>query len=210
MQTELDAAAIRAGLSAMATALAAHADELNALDAAVGDGDLGVTMRLGAQGLLAELARLEDAPPAALVSKAGMAFNRAAASTIGALIATAGMRAGKEFQGATTIDLPLLARGLAAAEAGMRERGKAQRGDKTLLDALIPAVEAIQAAAEAGEGFHVAGEHALAAAEAGMERTIPLRSKVGRAGWVGERTIGHRDPGAVAVVIALRALVSQT
>jgi phosphoenolpyruvate---glycerone phosphotransferase subunit DhaL len=207
MSTSLDAKAVRDGLAVMAKALENHADRLNALDAALGDGDMGVTMRLGARAVPAELAGMADAEPAVLISRAGMAFNRAAASTIGALIATAGMRLGREFKGATEIDLPLLARGLAAAEAGIRERGKAQRGDKTLLDALIPAVEALQAAAAAGVSLEEAGTLALAAAEAGEAATIPMQSKVGRAGWVGERTVGHPDPGAAAVVIALRALV---
>ncbi|MGH2344512.1 MAG: DAK2 domain-containing protein [Chloroflexota bacterium] len=210
MSTSLDTKAVRAGLTAMARALADHADQLNALDAALGDGDMGVTMRLGARAVMEELAGMEGAEPAALISRAGMTFNRAAASTIGALIATAGMRMGREFKGATEIDLPLLARGLAAAETGIRERGKAQRGDKTLLDALIPAVEAIQAAAAAGVGLEEAGARALAAAEAGLAATIPMQSKVGRAGWVGERTVGHPDPGATAVVMAIRALVENS
>ncbi|HWE64718.1 MAG TPA: DAK2 domain-containing protein [Chloroflexota bacterium] len=207
MGETIDAAAVRAGLERIARALAAHADELNALDAAMGDGDMGVTMRLGSQGLLAELAGLGDADAATLVSRAGMAFNRAAASTIGALIATAGMRAGAELKGAEVIDLALLGRALDMAEAGIRARGKAQRGDKTLLDALIPAVEAVQEAATAGAGLSQAGARALAAAAAGCQAAVGLQSRVGRAGWVGERTVGHPDPGASAVVIAIRALV---
>lgn len=203
----LDAAAVRAGLERIARALAAHADELNALDAAMGDGDMGVTMRLGSQGVMAELAGLDDADAATLVTRAGMAFNRAAASTIGALIATGCLRAGAEVKGAERINLALLGRALGMAEAGIRARGKAQRGDKTLLDALIPAAEAVQEAATSGAGLVEAGRLALAAAEAGRLATAGLQSRVGRAGWVGERTIGHADPGATAVVIAIRALV---
>jgi dihydroxyacetone kinase len=190
----------------MATALAARADELNALDAALGDGDMGVTMRIGCQALLTELDGLVGADAGTLCTRAGMAFNRAASSTIGALIATAGMRAGKEAKGASEIDVALLARMVAAVEEGIRQRGKAQRGDKTLLDALIPAGEALAQAAAEGVGIKEAGQRALAAAESGREATVAMRSKMGRAGWIGDRTVGHADPGATAVVIALRAV----
>jgi dihydroxyacetone kinase-like protein len=209
MSTALSAGHVRAGLTAMATALIAHAEELNTLDAATGDGDLGVSMRLGCQAVLVELNALPEADAATLITRAGLAFNRAAASTIGALLATAGMRAGKEAKGHDTIDLPLLARMVSAAEAGMRERGKAARGDKTLLDALIPAAEALQQAVDEGLDSAQAAQRALSAARAGREATIPLRAKIGRAGWVGDRTVGQPDAGATAVVIALAALVDQ-
>lgn len=205
--TPLSPDRVRASVAAMARALIAHADELNALDAAIGDGDMGVTMRLGGQAVLDELDGLADADVATTLTRAGMAFNRAAASTIGALIATAGMRAGKEAKGATALDLPLLGRMVAAAAAGVCERGKAGRGDKTLLDALIPAAEALARAAAAGVGCDEAGRQVLSAAAAGRDETIGVRSRVGRAGWVGERTVGQPDPGATAVVIAIGAIV---
>ncbi len=198
---------VRAALKAIAVALVARAEELNALDAALGDGDLGVTMRLGCQAVLDELATLADADISATCTRAGMAFNRAAASTMGALIATAGMRAGKEAKGAATLDLPLLARMVAAAETGIRERGKAQPGDKTILDALVPAVESLQQSAATQLGLGEAGRRALAAAREGCAATIPMRAKVGRANWVGDRTVGHADAGATALVIALEAIV---
>jgi dihydroxyacetone kinase len=200
---------VRYGVAAMARTLMAHADELNALDAALGDGDLGVTMRLGCQAVLDELASLEGADTATMCTRAGLAFNRAAASTMGALIATAGMRAGKEAKGVAEIDLACLARMLDAAEAGMRERGKAQRGDKTVLDALIPVVEAVQQAAAEQTGFAVAGQRALLAAREGRQATISMQARIGRASWVGERTVGQPDAGASALVIALEGLVPQ-
>lgn len=208
MGATISAAQVRAGLVAMAEALAAQADALNALDAAIGDGDMGVTMRLGTQGVLNELATLGDADPATLLLRSGMAFNRTAASTIGALIATAGMAAAKEVKGATDLDLAAVIRATNAAAAAISARGKAQRGDKTLLDALLPAADALARAAQDGVSPLEAGQLALAAAEAGLEETVALRSKVGRAGWVGDRTIGQPDPGATAVVIAIRALVT--
>jgi dihydroxyacetone kinase len=198
---------VRAALATIASALVAHADELNALDAALGDGDLGITMRLGCQAVLDELASLAAADIAATCLRTGMAFNRVAASTIGALIATAGMRAAKEAKGASSLDVALLARMVAAAEAGIRERGKAQRGDKTLLDALIPVAETLQLAAAEGVDLAEAGRRSLAAARAGCAATIPMLAKVGRANWIGERTVGHPDAGATALVIALAAVV---
>ncbi len=202
---------IRAGLATMATALIDHADELNRLDAAIGDGDMGVTMQIGAQAVLDTLQGSSDMDLATLLSRAGMAFNRAAASTTGALVATAGMRAGKvaRDENAVAMDLSLLARMVAAAEAGIRERGKAQRGDKTLLDALIPASEALTQAASEGADMREAGQRALAAAQQGREESTAMRGRMGRAGWVGERTVGQPDPGATAVVIALQSLVDQ-
>jgi dihydroxyacetone kinase-like protein len=203
---------VRGALATMLEALVDHANKLNRLDAAIGDGDMGVTVRIGAQAVLETLGNPSDADLATLLSRAGMAFNRAAASTTGALLATAGMRAGKvaKDENAVTMDLPLLARMVAAAETGIRERGKAQRGDKTLLDALIPASEALTQAANEGVGLREAGRRALIAAQCGCEETVAMRSRIGRAGWIGERTIGQPDPGATAVVIALQSLVGQS
>jgi dihydroxyacetone kinase-like protein len=211
MSSSCSTAQARAGLTAMSLALIDHADELNRLDAAIGDGDMGVTVRTGAQAVLDTLGSSPDVDLAALLSRAGMAFNRAAASTTGALVATAGMRAGKvaKDENAVAIDLPLLARMVAAAEVGMRERGKARRGDKTLLDALIPASEALTQAANDGVDMREAGQRALTAAQHGCEETVAMRGRIGRAGWIGERTIGQPDPGATAVVIVLQALVDQ-
>jgi dihydroxyacetone kinase len=206
MGEPLSSEQLRDGLARMARALMGHAGELNALDAVMGDGDLGVTMRLGCQAVLDDLAGLAGADVATICTRTGMAFNRAAASTMGALIATAGMRAGREAKGADAIDLALLARMVAAAEAGMRERGKAQRGEKTLLDALIPAAEALERAAAEDAGFKAAALQALQAARAGRDATIAMRATIGRARWAGERTVGQPDAGASALVIALEAL----
>lgn len=201
---------LRAGITAMASALMAHVDELNALDAVLGDGDLGVTMRLGCQAVLDEVSALAEADAATTCTRAGLAFNRAAASTMGALIATAGMRAGKEAKGTTEIDLALLARMVAAAETGMQERGKAQPGDKTVLDALIPARRALEQAAIEQTGIEEAGRRAVQAAQEGRAATIPMHSKIGRASWSGDRSVGQPDAGASALVIALEGVVRPT
>ncbi|GEM87974.1 DAK2 domain-containing protein [Meiothermus granaticius] len=200
--------AIADALTRAAHRLVALRDRLNALDAAMGDGDSGLTAEKGATGLLEFLAA--NPPPADLgkwLAQAGMAYNRAAPSTMGALVATAFMRAGKEVQGKALLDAPDLARMLLAASQGIQERGKAQPGDKTILDALHPAAEAFSAAIAAGEGPEVAGQKALEAARRGRDAAIPLRSRVGRANWVGERTEGQPDPGTVLFVAALEAVL---
>ena len=149
MPDSIDETALRAAVARIAARMPAWVDELNRLDAATGDGDLGVTMGKGAAALQAHLA----AQPAAsdlgsLLIALGMAFNRAAPSTMGTLLATALMRAGKEARGLAALDGAALARMLRAADAGVQERGKASLGDKTVVDALHPAAEAFAQAIE--------------------------------------------------------------
>jgi dihydroxyacetone kinase len=141
------------------------------------------------------------------LGKAGMAANRAGSSSFGTLLATALLRGGKAVAGKATLTGEDLAAFLAAADAGVQERGKAQPGDKTVIDALHPAAEAFGAAVAAGKSVAEAGQAALAAAQAGRDRVTPLRSKIGRAGWVGERTEGKVDPGCEALVLMLGALL---
>jgi dihydroxyacetone kinase-like protein len=136
-----------------------------------------------------------------------MAVNRAAASTMGTLLATALMRAGREVRGKADLSAEDLVAMLRAADAGVQERGKAKLGDKTVVDALHPAAEAFAGAIRAGQSLPEAGEVMLAAAKGGLEAVTPLRSRVGRAGWVGERTEGQVDPGCAALVVILEALV---
>lgn len=191
----------------LAADLAAANEQITALDAATGDGDLGVTCRLGMQAVLdslgAEAGSLADA-----LLKAGMAFNSAGASTFGALVATAAMRAAKvaKDEGLAEWDLPALAEAFEAAVAGLKQRGGAELGDKTLLDALIPAAEALAAAQAAGRPLTEALDEAAHAAQAGAEATTPLRGKFGRAGWLADRSVGVQDAGATVVAVALRSL----
>ena len=183
-------------------------DYLTELDAAMGDGDLGINMAKGATALqtyLADNAAGDDLGK--YIAGIGMAFNRAAPSTMGTLLATALMRAGKEVRGLAELDPPALARMLDAAGQGMMERGKAQPGDKTILDALLPATKAFADAVDAGQPLAEAGTAMLAAARTGRDAAIPLQSKRGRAGWVGERTIGKPDPGTVLFVQMLEAVL---
>ncbi len=137
-------------LGKMATDLTAQKDYLCELDGAMGDGDQGVTMAIGFGAIAAALPALADQDIGTIVTTSGLAFNNAAASTIGALFATACLRAGKAVQGKTALDLADLATMAAAACTGIQARGKAQVGDKTVLDALAPTVAALQTAAAQG------------------------------------------------------------
>lgn len=205
----VDVAQVRAALARVAHALEANKDRLTELDQAMGDGDLGITAGKMAAALTAYAA---DEPPAADVgtylAQAGMAVNRAASSSLGTLLATAAMRAGKEVRGQDEVEAADLARMLAAADAGIMERGKAKPGDKTIIDVLHPAAGAFAAAVEEGADLAAAAGRMLDAARAGRDAVTPLRSRVGRASWVGERTEGLVDPGCEAGVVILEAIAS--
>jgi phosphoenolpyruvate---glycerone phosphotransferase subunit DhaL len=185
-------------------------DDLNQLDAAMGDGDTGITVAKGAIGVRDWL---RENPPGAdlakFISGAGMAFNRAAPSTIGALTATALMRAGKEAKGMKILDAATLARMVQAADEGIQERGKAKPGDKTIVDALHPAALAFANEIATGANLNTAARAMLRAARQGRDDVIPLRSKIGRAGWVGERTEGQPDPGTVLFVQVLETILEE-
>ncbi len=183
-------------------------EAITSLDAEVGDGDLGVTCRLGMKAALDLLPTLAQSPFHEKLLKAGMAFNSAGASTFGALVATGAMRAAKYLreQNAETVDLAAIAGALRAAAEGIQQRGKAARGDKTLLDSLWPAIEALEAAHRAGKRMAAALAEAAAAAEAGAEATRPLRSKFGRAAWMQDRTVGVKDAGASVMALVTKSL----
>lgn len=195
-----------AALNKMADDLTAQAETLRALDAAIGDGDLGITISIGFAAFKEALESSEGQDIATLLMRAGMAFNRRAASTFGALFATMTMRAAREAKGLEVVGVPELARMVAAAAEGVRERGKADLGDKTMLDALVPAAEALQAAAEQGLALDEALARAVEAAERGVQATVEMKSKAGRASWFADRTQGVQDPGATAVHMMLRSL----
>ena len=207
----IDIDAVNVALGRVAEALRADADRLTELDQKMGDGDLGTTAKKVAKALDAYVADGGDATDVGgHIAKAGMAANKAAASTMGTLLATAAMRAGKVVQGASDIAPDQLGDMLTAAAEGMQQRGKANLGDKTILDAIFPAAEALKAALADGKPLDQAADAAIAAAEDGRDSVTPNRSKIGRAGWVGERTEGLVDPGCALCVTVLKALKGET
>ncbi len=196
-----------AAMQRACNALLAQQSYLTSLDQAMGDGDMGITLSKIATALLeyVETTPVDDLGKFFL--GAGMTANRTAPSTMGTLLATALMRAGKAVKGKSELDASDLARMFKAADAGIQERGKARPGDKTIVDALHPASEAFAAAVDASKSLAEAGAEALKAAQAGLESVTPLRSKIGRASWVGERTIGKVDPGCAAFVTMFTAVL---
>ena len=208
MAEAIDGQAVAEAMRRASSALKEQVDYLTSLDQALGDGDMGITMSRIADALQ-EYVESNPAPDSDIgkfVAAAGMAVNRAASSTMGTLTATALMRAGKEVAGKAQLSGDDVAAMLRAADTGIQERGKAKPGDKTIVDALHPAQEAFGEAIEAGASVGEAALKALHAAEEGRDRVTPLRSRVGRASWVGERTEGQVDPGCAALVILLQAL----
>jgi phosphoenolpyruvate---glycerone phosphotransferase subunit DhaL len=184
---------------------------LTELDQAMGDGDLGITTSKIADALAEYAAStpVEDDDLGKYLAAAGMAVNRAAPSTMGTLLATALMRAGRESRGLSRLDGAALAAMLNAADQGIQERGKAQVGDKTIVDALHPAAEAFNLAVGEGADLQEAAAKMLAAAEEGLQSVTPLRSRIGRASWVGERTEGRVDPGCAALVIIFKGILQK-
>ena len=182
-----------------------QASTLRDLDAKIGDGDLGITIIRGMQAVSDGAAELQGKTVGDQLARSGMAFNKAAASTFGVLFATAMMRGGASVKGREDVGLDDVVTIGRAALQGLMDRGKAKRGDKTLLDALAPAIDAFDEARKAGKSVVEATDAAVAACEAGTKATIDMQSKVSRASWVGERSIGVQDPGATAVLMMLQA-----
>lgn len=188
---------------AFAHVIEEQTDELTALDSAIGDGDHGTNMRRGCRAVVAVL----DAEPPADVAGFGRSIAMRLISAVGG---ASGPLYGSFFLAFGTAGGPvaeLTATHLAAAcRAGVdavAARGKAAPGDKTMLDALVPGVEALEAGVEQGS-LTEAFAAAVKAAEAGMEATIPMLARKGRASYLGERSVGHQDPGATSSVLLLR------
>jgi dihydroxyacetone kinase-like protein len=199
------AAALRALIWDTMGRLELHGDELRDLDAAIGDGDLGITVTAGSRAVVAALAEAQDADtPASMLRAAAKAFASANPSTMAALVATGLLAAAKALGDAAEVDRAAAIALAEAAAAAIQSRGGAQLGDKTLLDALLPSIDALRTAdADSRSALH----SMVTAAEAGVRSTQDLQSKRGRAAWVGERSIGHADGGATAYLRLLQALV---
>jgi dihydroxyacetone kinase-like protein len=202
--TELDAAWADRWLRESARVLRERREELIELDRAIGDGDHGENMDRGFRALVA---KLDDGPSesiAAALKLAATTLMSKVGGAAGPLYGTAFLRASLAAGERTALNGPALEAVLAAARDGIVARGKAEPGDKTMVDAWTPAVEAAGVAAD-GEA---ALEAAASAAERGAQATKPLVARKGRASYLGERSAGHLDPGAVSTSYILRAAVT--
>ena len=192
-------------LNLSAEAMAEHRVELIELDRAIGDADHGENMDRGFQAVLQ---KLNESPPetaGAALKAAAMALMSKVGGAAGPLYGTAYLRAATSLGEAVELDAGAVASALAAARDGVVARGKAELGDKTMVDAWSPAVEAAQKAADNGEDALSALQAAAEAAETGAVATDPLVARKGRASYLGERSAGHRDPGAASTALLLRA-----
>lgn len=198
----ITATALRELLARTLAALPAHADELRRLDAALGDGDLGITVASGS----AAVAKAVQALPAEasigdVLAAAGKAFATANPSTFAALIGGGLLGASKAMAGRDALGRAEAAQIGRAVAARIAERGKSKLGDKTVLDALLPSLDVLDAAGDAAPLAQM-----IEAAQAQVEATAALQSQKGRAAWVQERSIGHADPGATAYLRFLQEL----
>ncbi len=185
-----------------------HAAELTELDSAIGDADHGSNMDRGMRAVVGALDAGDtgDAGDAgAMLKKAGMTLVSTVGGASGPLYGTFFLRVGGGLAGGQAVDAATLGAALRAGLEGVVARGKAQRGDKTMVDALVPAIDAYDAAVAGGAGIADALSAAAGAAEEGCAATIPLVARKGRASYLGQRSAGHQDPGATSTALMLRS-----
>ncbi|WP_369381627.1 dihydroxyacetone kinase subunit DhaL [Streptomyces sp. cg36] len=192
----LDAAFFRRWMAAAAAAVDREAGRLTELDSAIGDADHGANLQRGFAAVTAVLDKEEPGTPGAVLALAGRQLISTVGGASGPLYGTLLRATGKALGEAAEVDREQLAGALGAGVAAVGRLGGAVAGDKTMLDALLPSAEALH------ESFAAARE----AAEAGALATVPLRARKGRASYLGERSIGHQDPGATSAALLMGAL----
>ncbi len=200
-----------AWMRAFAAAVARDRDHLTELDAAIGDADHGINMERGMQAVLGRLDALDALGELAgggvgeLLKTVGMTLVSSVGGAAGPLYGTLLLQMGSAAGQASELTLSDWASALAAGVSGAQARGKAELADKTMIDALVPAAEALQAGAASGLSLAEALRQSAAAAQRGMEATVPLVARKGRASYLGERSAGHQDPGATSSWLLLHA-----
>ena len=202
----LDAAWARRWIELAAADVAEQRDYLVDLDRAIGDGDHGENMDRGFKAAVVALGQAEPASVAEVLKTVAKTLMSTVGGAAGPLYGTAFLRASKAA-GDGDLDGAGVAAVIAGALDGIQARGKATTGEKTMVDAWTPALEAARAAAESGSDPAAVLEAAATAAESGAAATEPMRATKGRASYLGERSIGHLDPGAVSTSLILRAAV---
>ena len=201
-------ATITAWMTEISVAVRGQRDRLTQLDAAIGDGDHGINMVRGFDAVQEKLAGQGGDPlPGQLLITCGKTLVATVGGASGPLWGSALRRAGRSLGDTAEIDGAQLAVALDAALTAIRELGAAEVGDKTIVDAFEPATTAFRSALGAGEPLVEALAAAAATAEEGARATIPLQARKGRASYLGERSIGHQDPGATSTALIMRALV---
>ena len=201
--TGIDVAGLRRWLTVFAGSIAAQKDVLTDLDAQIGDADHGANMHRGMAAAVAALDGSPPADPAALLKQVGMTLVRSVGGASGPLYGTLFLRMATASDG--SLDAAGFAKALRAGVEGVVARGKAEAGDKTMYDALAPALDALDAELASGASLGGALRAASVAADAGRDATVPLQARKGRASYLGERSVGHQDPGATSAALLVGA-----
>jgi dihydroxyacetone kinase-like protein len=200
----VDGPAVVAWLGELSRRVSEDKDRLTELDAAIGDGDHGANLARGFGAVVDAVGDGQGKEPGAVLKQVGMTLVSKVGGASGPLYGTLFLRmAGKAGEG--PLDAPAFSAALRAGVHGVEERGKAAPGDKTMLDALLPACDALEAAVEAGSGLGEALQAAAEAARTGRDATTPMVARKGRASYLGERSAGHLDPGATSSVLLVEA-----
>ena len=185
-------------IEGVAARIKEHRDELTLLDSAIGDADHGTNLDRGFTAVLGKLPTVADKDIGTILKTTGMTLVSTVGGASGPLYGTAFMRAGMALADRYELTEAEVVAALEAALEGIMARGKAQRGEKTMVDAIAPGIDTLKEAQASGENIHAALRRALDAVEAGMKSTIPMLATKGRASYLGERSIGHQDPGATS------------
>jgi phosphoenolpyruvate---glycerone phosphotransferase subunit DhaL len=200
----ITAADVRAWIEDYAAAISEHRAELVQLDTAIGDGDHGTNMDRGMRAALEQVAKVGDDDVGALLKAVGMALISKVGGAAGPLYGTLFMRMATATAGKAELDLGEWTEAVAAGVAGVQQRGRAEPGDKTMVDALLPALDALEGAQSDGAELADALRRSADAAREGMLATIPMEARKGRASYLGPRSVDHQDPGATSSELLLR------
>ncbi|MBD1903283.1 dihydroxyacetone kinase subunit DhaL [Trichocoleus sp. DQ-A3] len=193
-------------LQAVAVVVEQNKDYLTELDAAIGDADHGINMNRGFQKVATQLATVADKDIGNILKTVSMTLISSVGGASGPLYGTMFLRASTAVAGKSELTDEEMVTLFQAFVEGIVQRGKANLGDKTMLDSLSPAADTFEQAVVAGASTPEALQQAVAAAEEGMKQTIPLVAKKGRASYLGDRSVGHQDPGATSTYLILKTL----
>jgi phosphoenolpyruvate---glycerone phosphotransferase subunit DhaL len=202
----MDAAFFRAWLAAAGTVIEAQRDHLTQLDAAIGDADHGINLARGFAAIAAAMDQAATPTPGSVLVLAGSTLISRVGGASGPLYGMALRSAGKSLGDAADASLQALAASLEAALAGVQKLGAAREGEKTMVDALAPAVGALQKAISEGATTAAALSAAAEAAAGGAQATVSMQALKGRASYLGPRSVGHEDPGAASTALIMGAL----
>jgi dihydroxyacetone kinase-like protein len=203
-RTSLSYEDVLAWVQAYASTIAENKEQLTKLDSAIGDADHGINMDRGMKAALAKLDGFEGGDVGSLLKTIGMTLVSTVGGAGGPLYGTLFLQMGTATTGKSELGPDDWRAALEAGLAGVQMRGKAQPGDKTMVDALMPGKDALAQALAEGADFDDALRRSAAAAEEGMRATVPLVAKKGRASYLGERSAGHQDPGATSTYLLLK------